>query len=325
MNGLPDNINSIIRQINKSSLFMIASHENPDGDSLGAQLAMALGLRSLGKQAFIRCKDPVPKIYDFLPGQDCLIVSKDVKTDKEEVLLVLDCGNVDRTGLIFVPDLPPVVINIDHHISNSYFGHINWVNPKASATSEMVFLLLRYLDIKPDALIATNLYTGILTDTGSFQYSNTTAQCLNIASQLVDADADPNFISSSVYDRKSLSGMRLVGQVLNDMEIHHNQNTAILTVTREILKDFQATYEDTEELVSIPQKIGSIKISILIKELSDGEYKISLRSKGKTDVAKLAERLGGGGHPNAAGAKVNGRLPQIKGEILKLSEEFLCE
>jgi phosphoesterase RecJ-like protein len=325
MNDLPDNIKSIIRQIDKSSSFMIVSHENPDGDSLGAQLAMALGLRSLGKKAFVRCKDPVPKIYDFLPGQDCLIVSKEVKTDKEEVLLVLDCGDLERTGIVFLPKPPPVAINIDHHISNNHFGHINWVNPKASATSEMVFLLLRYLDVKPNASIATNLYTGILTDTGSFQYSNTTAQCLNIASQLVSADADPNYISSSVYDRKSLPGMKLIGQVLNDMEIHHNQSTAILTVTREILKDFQATYEDTEELVSLPQKISSIKITILIKEIKDGEYKISFRSKGKTDVAQLAERLGGGGHPNAAGAKMNGKLSQIKGEILKLSERFLCE
>ena len=319
----PDYLKSIIGQIRENPSFMIVSHENPDGDSLGAQLAMALGLKSLGKKAVVRCKDQVPKIYDFLPGQDCLIISKEVKTDKGEILLVLDCGNLERTGLVFFPKTPNLIINIDHHISNNYFGHSNWVNSEASATSEMVFLLLKYLDVKLNSSIATNLYTGILTDTGSFQYSNTTAQCLNIASQLVKSNVDPHYISSAVYDRKSLPGIRLMGQVLNDMEIYHDQSTAILTVTRETLKNYQATYEDTEELASIPLKISRIKISILIKELNEEEYKISFRSKGKTDVGQIAEKLGGGGHPNAAGAKMYGKLSQVKGEILKLSEKFL--
>ncbi len=323
MSLTPDYIQSIIKQIREYSSFIIVSHENPDGDSLGAQLAMALGLRSLGKKAQILCNNPVPKIYDFLPGQECLITSGEVKTDKEGVLLALDCGDLERTGLVFLPHPPPVVINIDHHVSNTNFGHFNWVDTNASATSEMVFRLLTLLDVKLTPSIATNIYTGILTDTGSFQYSNTSAECLNIASQLVNAKADPHSISLAVYDRKSLPALRLMGLVLSDMEIYHQHMTAILTVTREMLKNLHATYEDTEELITLPKKIGSIEISVLIKEMNEGEYKISFRSKGKVNVEQMANRFGGGGHPNAAGAKLNGKLPEVKKKILKLAEEFL--
>ena len=323
INPLPENIQSIIQQIRTYASFHIVSHENPDGDSMGAQLAMVLGLRSLRKRAYIHAKDPVPKIYEFLQGQEWLIISEAVKMEAKEALIALDCGHLERTGLSFIPGPPPMIINIDHHISNNHFGHFDWVDTRASGTSEMVYLLLKELDVELTPAIATNLYTGILTDTGSFQYSNTTAQCLRIAGELVHAQADPKAIASAVYNRKALPAIRLMGHVLNEMEIHFDQSVAILTVTRKILKDLQATYEDTEELVNIPQKVGSIKVSILIKEIDEDAYKVSFRSKGYIDVAQLAAGLEGGGHPNAAGAKMTGKLPQVKDRILKLVEALL--
>lgn len=314
---------SIIRHIQEASSIHIVSHENPDGDSLGAQFAMAIALTSLGKKAYVRCKDPIPKMYDFLPGQEYIKPSKEVEINQDEILLVLDCSSLERTGLILIPHPPPVMINIDHHITNALFGHLNWVDFEASATSELIFQLLNDLGILLTPFIAINLYTGILTDTGSFQYSNTTGKCLKIAGELITAQADPHLISTAVYDRRTLPAMRLMGHALNEMEIHHNQNIAILTVTQEILNTLNATYEDTEDLVIVPQKIESIKVSVLIKELNEGEYKVSFRSKGKTDVAKIAGSFGGGGHPNAAGTKMNGDLAQIKERVLKGIIPFL--
>ncbi|MGA1845346.1 MAG: DHH family phosphoesterase [bacterium] len=323
MSGIPSDIAPIVQKIKGCSSCVIVSHENPDGDSLGAQIGLALGLKKLGIKNQIRCKDPVPSIYDFLPGTELLIPSRSVRIGQGDILVVLDCGNLERTGISFIPHPPPMVINIDHHVSNTGFGHINWVDRGASATSEMVFHLLQCLAVAIDPFIATNLYTGILTDTGSFEYSNTTAQCLDIASQLVRAKADPHAISSAVYDRKSLPAIRLMGHVLSDMEIHHDQSVALLTVTRQLLEDLNATYEDTEELVVIPQQIESIRISILIKELDDEEFKVSLRSKGRLDVSQIAERLGGGGHPNAAGIKMKGSLHYVRKEILTITRALL--
>ena len=325
MNPTPDkSIESIIRHIQNASSFLIVSHENPDGDSLGSQFALAFALRFMGKKAFVHARNPVPGIYDFLPGQEDLIISNEVKVNQEDTLLVLDSGKLDRTGLTFIPHPPPLIINIDHHITNTHFGHLDWVDCQASATSELIFQLLCYLEIQITPSIAINLYTGILTDTGSFQYSNTTANSLTIAGQLVTAQADPHLIANAVYERKTLSAMKLMGRVLNDMEIHHNQSIAILTVTQEILNSLNATYEDTEDLVIVPQKIEGIQVSVLIKELNESEYKVSFRSKGKTDVAKIAGALGGGGHLNAAGATMNGSLDHIKEKVLKGIIPFLA-
>ncbi|MBN2373521.1 bifunctional oligoribonuclease/PAP phosphatase NrnA [bacterium] len=316
-------IESIAKELKKRSSFIIISHENPDGDSLGAQFAMALALISIGKKAQIQCKDPVPKIYDFLPGQEWLLKTNEIRTGKYDMIVCLDCADLDRSGLTFYPKPPPFLINIDHHFSNTKFGQLNWVDPSASATSEMIFHLLPLLDVEINTDIAVNLYTGIMTDTGSFQYSNTSAGCLNIAGRLVNAGANPQAISSYVYDRKTVPAIRLMGFVLNEMEIHMNGSLAILTVTKKMLDNLQATYEDTEELVSLPQKISGIEVSALIKEVASGEQKISLRSKGRVNVAEMARRFGGGGHPNAAGLKIEGELSHVKEKVLRLASEFI--
>jgi len=323
MSGTPAHIAPVVEKITNCSSCIIVSHESPDGDSLGAQIGLALGLKKLGIKTQIRCKDPVPSIYGFLPGTELLIPSRSIRLGQGDILVVLDCGNLERTGVRFIPHPSPIIINIDHHVSNTAFGHVNWVDPDASATSEMIYLLLQCMAVAIDPCIATNLYAGILTDTGSFQFSNTSSQCLHIASQLVQANADPHAISSAIYDRKSLPAIRLIGHVLSGMEIHNGQGIALLTVTRQLLEDLDATYEDTEDLVVIPQKIASIRISILIKELDDGEFKVSLRSKGRLNVSKIADRLGGGGHPNAAGIKMKGSLQQVKEEILRITGSLL--
>ncbi len=322
---IPDYIKSIVQFIKQGDSFIIVSHDHPDGDSLGSQFALALGLQSLGKKVEIHSQKQVPKIYDFLPGRDLTIVSKEVRVNNEKILIILDSGELERANLLFIPDLPSFIINIDHHVSNTNFGQLNWVDTSASATSEIIFQLLMLLDIKLTPSIATNLYTGILTDTGSFQYSNTSAGCLKIASQLVSAGVNPHAISLAVYDRKTIPALRLMGIVLSDMEIYKDQKFALLTVTRKMLELLNATYEDTEDIVSLPQKIENIEVSVLIKEIKENEYKISFRTKGLLNASLMAERLNGGGHPNAAGATMKGNLPQIKEKILLIVENALKE
>ena len=167
MSACPDQRTSIIEQIKKSPSFIIVIHENPDGDAIDSQLALAFGLRSLDKQVQVVSKDPIPKMYDFLPGKELSITSDEAKIEPEEILVALDCGDLERTGLTFVPQKPPIIINIDHHVSNTQFGHLNWVDTSVSSTSEIIFLLMNLLGLNPSPPIAINLYTGILTDTGS--------------------------------------------------------------------------------------------------------------------------------------------------------------
>lgn len=320
---LPSNIEAIVQQLKTDTEFIILSHENPDGDSLGAQFAIALILKGIGKKVQVYSKNPIPKLYDYLPGQQDTIISDKLSIDDRKTLLILDCGDLERPGIDFIPSKPRKIINIDHHITNSNFAHLNWVDRSACATCEMIFYLLPFLEAELTPAVAINLYTGILTDTGSFQHTNTSSRSLKIASRLIDAGADPHAISAAVYDRKTLSALRLMGTVLNKMELYHQQRLAILTVTKRTLKSLHATNEDTEELVTLPQKIEATLISILIKQFNPREYKISLRTKGKVNASHIAEKLGGGGHPNAAGARMKGSLQEIKERLVALAGECL--
>lgn len=320
----PDHIIELIKQITQGDSFVIVSHENPDGDSIGSQFALAIALKALGKNVEIQSKNHVPKIYNFLHGETFSLTNR-ISLKDQDILIVLDCSDLDRTGFDFSDQIPSVDINIDHHISNTYFGTYNWVDTKASATAEIIYHLLLYMGAKITSDIASNIYTAISTDTGSFQYSNTTSETLRIASDLVEAGADSHEIALAVYDRRSASSLRLIGIVLNEMENCLDNRLSILVVTKGILEQCNATYEDTEDLVALPQKVTENEISVLIKEIEDGEYKISIRTKRVLDASKIARRFGGGGHHNAAGAKQKGDLATIKSMLVEVIKESLNE
>jgi len=198
-------------------------------------LALALALNSIGKKAVPYLTEPLPRNYNFLPGNDLFRCEKSIQIE-DQILFVLDCGDITRTGIKFIPNQsPPFIINIDHHLSNTDFGAINLVDTTVSSTSELIFQLIERLTIPVTAQIAENIYTGILTDTGSFQYSNTTSETLYIAGKLISVGVKPERISLLVFNCKSKSYYRLLEMALNKMEFFCNDRIAFFIVTQEML------------------------------------------------------------------------------------------
>jgi len=299
--------------------FLIASHVDPDGDALGSALALGLGLESSGRKVFIYNRDEVPSYFRFLPGMDRIGHDLRPLRRHDPLLVLLDCNNPERSateGHMFRRS-----IVIDHHETESAFGDLRWVLPGAAATGIMVFRLLKALKIDMTPAIATNLYTALAVDTGTFRYSNTSAAVLRAGAELVDAGADPYAIAERLYDAWEHKRFRLLIMALNTMEM--KGQVAIVHVTREMFNQTGTRAEDTENFSSFPRMIGKVRIAVLLRELKDGGWKVSLRSKGEVNVAAIAERFGGGGHMNAAGFKVDADLAAAKDAILREAGKVL--
>lgn len=294
----------------------VISHVNPDGDSLGATLGLGLALKALCNEVYMYINDKFPSKYSFLPSWQHL-ANYDLKDRIDfDFCFVLDCGDPTRLGysqLIFKKSHK--VVNIDHHISNTKFGNINIVDSKVSSTCEIIYCLLKDLDIRLNTDIATCLYTGITTDTGNFIYDNTTANTHKVISELMAYNIDLNEISYGLYQNKSLNSIKFLGYVLNNMEISLGGKLATITVTRELIKEFNIDFSEVDGVINYARDIQGVEIAIMLKEVSDNEVKIGFRSKNKIDVSKLAQKFGGGGHKKAAGATYYGSIKEIRSEI----------
>lgn len=304
---------AIIDLIQNNNRFLVTSHQRPDGDSIGSQLALANGLRELGKVADIVNADPSPKNLDFLPG-----VEK-IRTDSRagnnyEVVIVLECNNFERTGIEGLGKLAS--INIDHHPKNDHFADVNWVDPGASAVGILVFELLEELAVSITPAIAINLYVAILTDTGSFQFSNTNAETFAVARKLVSAGADPGQIAQSVMMNQSESKLRLLARLLATLEFDTSRKIAWITLNQEMLEATGATSEDTEGAVNYPLSVEGVLLCAFFREESPNSFRVSLRSKDGLDVGSVAESFGGGGHRNAAGLSVEGSFEEVRDRVL---------
>lgn len=309
-------LKEIIKLINEKSSFLITSHQSPDGDAIGSQLALAKLLRGLGKNVEIINVDSPPKIYSFLPGVQDIIVSNVVNRNYE-VTFIVDCGDILRTNLFEGRrEQLGIIVNIDHHLSNSCFGDINWVNKEVSSTAELVLEIAKGLKSEIDLDIAENLYTAIFTDTGSFQYSNTTPKTFRIASDLLKVGVNPHKISEKVYGVNPFSKLKLLGLTLVDMEKSDDGLVSWMTIPKEYFDKTKATIEDTEGFINYPRSIDGVELAILFKETSPNYCKVSFRSGGKVNVSNLAAKFGGGGHHNAAGSVVSGKLNEVKERVL---------
>ena len=309
-------INKIVEELKKYSTFLITSHESGDGDSIGSQLALAFMLQKMQKEAIILNKDPVPEMYDFLPGVEKIQNETTRNLADFQVVLILDCGSLDRLGLT-IPN-QNLFINIDHHLDNDNFGYLNWVMPEMSSTAEMIYLLCKSISLPIDSAIGNNIFTGILTDTGSFRFSNTTSQCLHIAGELVEGGVKPSFIVNKVYERKNYAQLLLLGEALSDLKITEDGKIAYIYLKNEIFQKLEVDISDTEGFVNYPLSIASVKVVLFFKEISKNYFKISFRSKGQINVAAIAEMFNGGGHHNAAGAKVKGNFLPIFDKITEV-------
>ncbi|MBU5482788.1 bifunctional oligoribonuclease/PAP phosphatase NrnA [Clostridium sp. MSJ-11] len=317
-------MNNILKIIKESKKIAISFHTSPDGDSLGSSLGLLQGIRKLNKFAYILCKESIPDNFTFLPYSNEVIESTGNVLEGTDCVIVLDCGNTARiNGNIELGSKEYTIINIDHHVSNELYGHLNYVDTNSACMGEIVYQMLKDLSIEVDRDIATCLYTSILTDTGSFRYSNTTSVTHSIAGELINTGIDFSSIHRLVFDSKAFDRFKLYGMVFDTMELINNQ-ICVMTVTTDMFTKLNIDPgTDTSDIVSFGNSIKPVEITILLKE-KENEVKISLRSKSKIDVRKIAESLGGGGHIRAAGASIkNKSLIEVKNILIELAENEL--
>jgi phosphoesterase RecJ-like protein len=302
--------------IGRYRIFLISAHEKLDGDALGSELALCSMLRSMGKQATIYNQDVTPENYRFLEGSD-RIVHQLPPLETFDAAFILDCSDLARIGkeAAKIATLP-CLINIDHHVSNGGFCETRLIDSQASSTGEMIFRLLSYMQFALTPEIATSLYAAILTDTGGFRHGNTRRKTLLAAAELVGGGADPQWISENIYEANSLARMRLLTAVLPTLIIEGEGRVGSLTVMQQALAAAGALTEHTEGFVDFPRTIKGVEISILYSELPDGRFKLSLRSKGKVNVERVARAFGGGGHINAAACRIEGKIEEIRRRVI---------
>jgi len=307
---VPPELLSLLREKDK---FFIATHINPEGDAIGSSLALSMALESMGKNTIVYDRDIIPEFYRFLPGHEKIINSIASLVTGHWSLILLDCNTPERAGidnLIFKHS-----IVIDHHETGTDFGDLRWVEPKAAATGIMIFYLIKGLGAEITREMAINLYSAITVDTGTFRYDNTTAEVLKVSAELVEAGANPAHISNSLYEGWTEKRFALLVMCLNTLEIR--DNVAITVVTKEMYEKTGAGPDDTENFSSFPRMIKSINVSAFFREIEDNYYKVSLRSKGNINVARIAALFEGGGHKNAAGYKIKAALESAKESLLK--------
>jgi phosphoesterase RecJ-like protein len=316
-------LQKIAEEIRSGHRFLISSHENPEGDALGSILALGLALKQLGKEVSVLNQDPTPELLSFLPGAEEIVhqVPPDASFD---VAFALDCGDKQRLGEEFIKvQKIGKVINIDHHISNSYFGDINFVDPDASSAAEIVFDLLRILRVRLSPGVAENIYAGILTDTGSFRYSNTSAKTFSVARACLLAGVKPWKVADRVYETQPLPRLRLLPLVLETLEVTEKGRISWVWVTKKMVDEAGATMDLTEDFINFPRSLKGVEVALLLREVSPVQYRVSLRSRGGVDVSRIALAFQGGGHPNAAGCTVEGTLSEVKVKVLERVKEAL--
>lgn len=315
----------VIAAIRKHKKFLISAHINPEGDSLCSQLAMKELVTALGKEAVIVNNDPVPDHYKFLPGIGKLSTDLAGKVDFDAAL-ILDCPTLKRIG--GVADMigrEKTVINVDHHISSERFGNVNWVDSDASSTGEMVYKLFKEMNVPLTREIALCLYIAILTDTGSFNYDNTSAITHEIASDLLGYGLEPGSVSESVYERRTLIDIKLLGLVLSTLKVNRSGEIAYLAITRKMIAETGADISKSEGFVNYARSIDGVKVAALFKEDAKDANKInvSFRSKSGIDVNKIASFFGGGGHVKASGCVLEGALCDVEAKVVAKIEEAL--
>jgi phosphoesterase RecJ-like protein len=308
----------VVELIEAKRHFAITSHIRPDGDGLGSSLGLYWLLKALGKEPEVIMRDPVPHSYRKLPGAETIRVTPAVDREYDAVF-VIECSDITRPGLL---DLDKqTVVNIDHHATTSPFGAINWIDSTASAVGEMIYNLCKAIGVKPSKEIAECVYTALVTDTGSFHYSNTTERTFKVASELLRAGVKPAKVSQAVFNNYPWSKLELLSQVLPTARHDETGRVACLRQTLEMQERTGALDEDSDGFVNYPMSVGEIEACAFLKETAPGVYRTSLRSKGDVNVARIAEKFGGGGHRNAAGCTLTGDWEETERNIIALLVE----
>jgi phosphoesterase RecJ-like protein len=304
-------LSEVLKQIEMRDRFVLTSHARPDGDAIGSALACSQILQSLGKRAEVVLRDSVPRIYQKLPYAETVVQAERVNGEYEAAI-ILECDSVQRTRLEGLEG--HFLISIDHHVSGRPFAHVNWIDPKAVATAELVYRLAKEAGAKISPEVATCLYTAVLADTGSFMFEGTNEHTFELARELVMAGADPARCARSIYFGHSTAKMRLLGAALSNL--HRDGTLAWISVTQEQMERSRAKEEDCEGIVNYALSIHDVQVAAFFRELPDGRYRVSLRSKGDINVATIAESFGGGGHKSASGCSLPGPLASAVEQVI---------
>lgn len=314
---------SLANIINSGNKFLLVSHENPDCDAIGSVLGLKYGLESMGKNIYCYNRSGVPEHLRFIPGSDQIKNHLDSSDLSFDAVFILDSADLSRAGdeieqLTKESQIKNFVI-IDHHKTNVIkFGNV-FIDENASSTGILIYKLLKDLSVGITSDIAKCLYTTIVGDTGSFQYSNTNPEALSIASELVECGADPEEVSIELFESEPARKIRLLSLILDTLELHNGEKIASLYVTKSMYDKSGSGRGDTEGAVNFARVIKGVMIALLFKEESDGNkqlWKVSIRSKYNIDVSSVAQSFGGGGHQKAAGFVVHGTIDEAKRQVI---------
>ena len=298
----------VVAELRARRAFVMVSHVKPDGDTLGAGLALGLALRPLGKRVHYFQQDPVPRNLRFLPDADK--VSRTVPADLPDDTLWVFCDMSDssRAGEFLPPIARSNMLNVDHHLKNSHFAALNYILERESSTGTCVLRLLKELGAPITPPIATALLTTIMTDTGGFMHSNTNAEVLRISAEMMERGADKDLITNEIFANKRFAAITLVGEALATAHIEQNGRFCWSVVDDAMLVRHGADGEDTEEIVQHLRSVEGVEVAALFKSF-EGDVRVSLRSNGRVNVQSIAAALGGGGHFRASGLTYPGSLP----------------
>jgi bifunctional oligoribonuclease and PAP phosphatase NrnA len=306
-----DPLSQVLQVLRDGERFLVCSHARPDGDAVGSMVALGMVLEQMGKQADLVMADRVPALYRRLPGAE-EIRSAERVSGRYDAAILLECDSVERAQLQGLEDL--FLINIDHHISGRPYAQLNWIDCGAASVGELVYRVAKAAGVTLTPQMAACLYTTILTDTGSFSYGALSERTFALARELVLAGADPIALAQEVYYSVPVAKVILLGAALKNLQ--REDRIAWLWITLEDMAHAGALEEDCEGIVNFALSIAGVEAAVFLRELPEGQVRLSLRSKGSVNVAVLAEKLGGGGHENAAGCTLEGPLERARDEVL---------
>ena len=306
-------LSQVVELIENKQSFAITTHIRPDGDGIGSSLGLCWLLKSLNKSAEVIAADTIPVAYRSLPGAEDIRQVSEV--DREyDAIFVIECSDAERPGIKGLAE--KFTVNIDHHATSEHFGSINWIDSTASAVGEMIYNLCKAIGGRVTSEIAECLYLALVTDTGSFHFSNTTDRTLKVASELVRAGVKPADISEAVYNSYPWSRIELMRRVLDTVKRDQSGRIAWMRQTLSMKVDSNAVDGDNNGFVNIPLSAREVLAVVYMREVGDNKFRVSLRSKGDINVAKVAEKFGGGGHKNASGCCVEGIWEERERELV---------
>jgi len=320
MSASPEALAEAVQAIRESRTIVLACHVNPDGDALGSLLSLALALKPLGKEVTCLSEDGVPDILRFLPGSELILRSTD--TPSFDLALVVDSGELSRVGEQVRPMVSRAkrAVNIDHHVVAGAFGDIQVLDSGSASTAEIIYDLLQVLRIPLTPEIATCLFTGIITDTGSFRFQNVKPGTLRVAALLVEAGASPPVISENVFENKTFAGTRLLGHALSSLSQSPDGRVVWAHITAADFRSLGAIDAETEGVVNYVRGIRGAEVGLLFREMDNGRIRVSLRSRESVNVADLAQEFGGGGHRMASGCTLNVPLPEAEKALVAAAQ-----